>query len=118
MLGAALPASTANDLLARCGGCAGPTEGLEIVHDKKGSRGLLCGFCKTEYAEKLTPDSPSNFWMCGACNYRVLAGTRADIMVDENHNRCPNCSADVNLSLVNLSNDEPVGSDMFGSPLG
>lgn len=103
--------------LSKCGGCGDFRPDLELVRDKKGNRGYLCRRCKAEYGRLLTPDSIRNFWMCSACGFRVLAGTQIDAAVDENNNRCPECGADVNLSLVNLSGDRPIGRGLIGEPV-
>ena len=102
----------------KCGGCGGepPTE-IEMAVDKKGNHGYLCAACSSRYAELLQPDSVRNFWMCGACGFRVLAGTEIDAAVDERDNACPNCDSDVSLTLVNLKADQPVGSGLVGEPL-
>ncbi len=55
--------------------------------------------------------------MCGACGYRVLAGSAIDATVDTSGNACPCCGADVNVSLVNLSNDRPIGRGLIGEPV-
>jgi DNA-directed RNA polymerase subunit RPC12/RpoP/molybdenum-dependent DNA-binding transcriptional regulator ModE len=103
-------------LLEKCGGCgSNETSDLEVVRDKNNNRGYLCSSCKREYAALLKPDSIRRFWMCGACSFRILAGTKVDAAVDP-HSKCPQCGADVNSSLVNLSNDQPVKSGMFGEP--
>lgn len=107
----------ADDLLKKCGGCGNDlASALEIVRDKNNNRGFLCSSCKREYAPLLKPDSIRRFWMCGACGFRILAGTKVDAQVDP-HSKCPKCGADVNSSLVNLNNDRPVKSGMFGEPL-
>lgn len=104
-------------LLAKCGGCGSTqTSDMEVVRDKNNNRGYLCSTCKREYAALLKSDSIRRFWMCGACNFRILAGTKVDAEVDP-HSKCPQCGADVNSSLVNLSNDQPVKSGMFGEPV-
>jgi hypothetical protein len=103
----------------KCGGCGRePPTRLELVADKKGNHGYLCAACASGYAKLLRPDSVRNFWMCGACGFRVLAGTEVDASVDERDNACPCCDADVNLTLVNLSGDRPIASGMFGEPVG
>jgi hypothetical protein len=53
--------------------------------------------------------------MCGECGFRILAGTKIDAEVDP-RSLCPHCGADVNFSLVNLKDDKPVKSDIFGHP--
>jgi hypothetical protein len=104
------------DPFPRCGGCGTrPPVALELVHDKKRNRGLLCPDCAKLYAELLLPDSARNFWMCGECGFRILAGTRIDAAVDPD-SLCPNCRTDVNRSLVNLSGDAPIGTDLLGHP--
>jgi len=104
-------------LLEKCGGCgSSEVPSLELVRDKNNNRGYLCSSCKNEYARLLQPDSIRRFWMCGACGFRILAGTRIDAEVDP-EGKCPNCSADVNASLVNLSDDRPVKSGIIGEPL-
>jgi DNA-directed RNA polymerase subunit RPC12/RpoP len=102
----------------KCGGCGEepPTE-LGLAEDKKGNHGYLCAACSGEYADLLRPDSVRNFWMCGACGFRVLAGTDIDAAVDERGNACPNCDSDISLTLVNLKADHPVGSGLIGEPL-
>lgn len=100
-----------------CGGCGAFRATLELVRDKKQNRGYLCRECQTKYARLLQPESVRNFWMCGACGFRVLAGTNVDAQVDENGNRCPHCSTDVNFSLVNLSGDHAIGSGLIGEPV-
>ena len=55
--------------------------------------------------------------MCGACEYRILAGTKIDANVDELNNECPNCKKNVNITLVNLCNDHPIESGIIGEPL-
>lgn len=102
--------------LPKCGGCGSESAKLQIVRDKKGNRGYLCPSCSEQYKQLLTPDSIRNFWMCGVCGYRVLTGTDADASVDQSGNPCPNCTADVNISLVNLSGDRPVGRGLIGEP--
>ena len=105
-------------MLKKCGGCgADEAAGIEEVRDKNGNRGYLCSSCKREYARLLEPDSTRRFWMCGDCQFRILAGTRIDAEVDP-ESRCPHCGADVNATLVNLKNDLPVQSGMLGEPLG
>ena len=102
----------------KCGGCGSDSDAeIQIVRDKKDNQGFLCASCRREYASLLTPSSIRRFWMCGACGYRILAGTKIDSAVGPN-SRCPNCSADVNSTLVNLSNDRPVASGQFGQPIG
>lgn len=103
--------------LPHCGGCGGFLPDLQLVRDKKSNRGYLCKSCLPKYEHLLKPDSIRNFWMCGACGLRVLAGTRVDALVDENGAHCPNCGADVNLSLVNLSADRAVGRGLIGEPV-
>jgi DNA-directed RNA polymerase subunit RPC12/RpoP len=100
-----------------CGGCGEFRPDLQPVTDKKGNRGYLCKPCFASYERLLKPDSIRNFWMCGACGFRVLAGTSIDAVVDENGGKCPDCSADVNLSLVNLSKDRPIGRGVIGEPV-
>lgn len=104
-------------LLEKCGGC-GTSEASELalVRDKNDNRGFLCASCRSEYEHLLQPDSIRRLWMCSQCHFRILAGTRIDDVVDP-EGRCPNCSANVNLSLVNLSNDRPVKSGVMGEPL-
>ena len=55
--------------------------------------------------------------MCGVCGYRILAGTEIDGTVDRSGSPCPNCSTDVNVSLVNLSDDRPIGRGLIGEPV-
>jgi DNA-directed RNA polymerase subunit RPC12/RpoP len=101
----------------RCGGCGVDNAvDLQIVRDKNDNHGFLCSVCRREYAALLKPGSIRRFWMCGACGYRILAGTKIDDAVGPN-SRCPNCGADVSSTLVNLSNDRPVASGQFGEPL-
>ncbi len=104
-------------LLPKCGGCGSDqSSALEVVRDKNNNRGYLCSSCQREYAALLKPDSIRRFWMCGACGFRILAGTKADAEVDPD-SKCPQCGEDVNSSLVNLSDDRPVESGMFGEPV-
>ena len=104
-------------LLQKCGGCGSDqSSALEVARDKNNNRGYLCSSCKREYAPLLKPDSIRRFWMCGACGFRMLAGTKIDAEVDP-QSKCPKCGADVNSSLVNLSNDRPVKSGIFGEPV-
>jgi len=100
----------------KCGGCGNLTD-INLVTDKKGNHGYLCHTCLIKYKKLLLPESIRNFWMCGACGYRVLAGTEMDKRVDEPGNHCPNCGIDINISLVNLSGDWPVASGIIGEPL-
>ena len=110
-------AQKAGGLLAKCGGCGSDNSSdLEVVRDKNNNQGYLCSSCKREYAALLKRDSIRRFWMCGVCSFRILAGTKVDAEVDP-HSKCPKCGADVNSSLVNLSNDSPVKSGMFGEPV-
>lgn len=110
-------ADEGSGLLPRCGGCGGDQScALEVVTDKNNNRGYLCSSCKQEYASLFRPESTRRFWMCGACGFRILAGTKIDAEVDP-HSKCPHCGADVNTSLVNLSNDRPVESGLFGEPV-
>jgi len=103
----------------KCGGCGKePPTRLELVADKKGNHGYLCAACAIRYAELLRPDSVRNFWMCGACGFRVLAGSEVDASVDARDNACPCCDADVGVTLVNLAGDRPTGSGLFGEPVG
>jgi hypothetical protein len=100
----------------KCGGCGSDNAvDLQIVRDKNNNQGFLCSSCRRAYASLLTPGSIRRFWMCGACGYRILAGTRIDAAVGP-ESRCPSCGADVNSTLVNLSNDRPVASGQFGQP--
>ena len=109
---------TLSEPLRKCGGCGNESlSELQLVHDKKDNRGYLCTSCKADYEGLLKPDSLRNFWMCGACGFRILAGTRIDAEVDEQSNKCPNCGADVNLSLVNLSGDRAIGRGLIGEPV-
>lgn len=102
----------------KCGGCGSDNAiDLQIVRDKNNNQGFLCSSCRHEYASLLAPASIRRFWMCGACGYRVLAGTRIDDAVGP-ASLCQNCGADVNTTLVNLSNDRPVASGQFGQPIG
>jgi hypothetical protein len=102
----------------KCGGCGSDNAvDFQIVRDKNNNQGFLCPSCRREYASLLTLGSIRRFWMCGACGYRILAGTRIDDAVGQD-SRCPNCGADVNSMLVNLNNDRPVASGQFGQPLG
>jgi rubrerythrin len=110
-------AGRVDGLLLRCGGCGSQERAqLEVVLDKNGSRGILCEPCVREYLPLLRTGSDRRFWQCGNCTFRILAGTRMDAAVDPD-SRCPNCRADVNVSLVNLSNDQPVASGAIGEPL-
>ena len=105
-------------MLKKCGGCGdGDAKNLQEVRDKKKNFGFLCRSCKNEYGHLLEPDSIRRFWMCGACKYRILAGTKIDVKADELDNACPNCGEDVNITLVNLSNNRPVDSGIIGEPL-
>jgi DNA-directed RNA polymerase subunit RPC12/RpoP len=105
-------------MLKKCGGCGSSNaKDLHEVRDKNGNHGFLCSTCKKEYGHLLQPDSIRRFWMCGACEYRILAGTKIDAKVDELLNACPNCGENVLDTLVNLSNDRPIGSGIFGEPL-
>lgn len=101
----------------RCGGC-GSREllSLEVVKDKNNNRGYLCSSCKKEYGRLLQPESIRRFWMCGACGFRILAGTKIDAAVDP-ESKCPNCGGNVNSTLVNLSDDRPVKSGLIGEPM-
>jgi ssDNA-binding Zn-finger/Zn-ribbon topoisomerase 1 len=102
----------------RCGGCGSDVAGtLRPVKDKKQNSGFLCAACEEEYGGLLGPDSIRNFWMCGACAFRVLAGTRIDAKVDELNGKCPSCGADVNATLVNLKGDRRIASGIIGEPL-
>jgi DNA-directed RNA polymerase subunit RPC12/RpoP len=102
----------------RCGGCGSNNAvDFQIVRDKNNNQGYLCLSCRREYASFLKPGSIRCFWMCGACGYRILAGTKIDDSVGPD-SRCPNCGADVNGTLVNLRNDRPVASGQFGQPIG
>ena len=101
----------------KCGGCGEELSTLRLVSDKKGNHGYLCPVCLTKYDRLLKPDSIRNFWMCGVCGYRVLAGTQIDASVDQLGSPCPQCNTDVNISLVNLSGDQPVGRGLIGEPL-
>jgi hypothetical protein len=104
-------------LLLRCGGCGKQErDQLEVVLDKNSNRGILCAQCVREYLPLLRTGSDRRFWQCGNCTFRILAGTRMDAAVDPD-SRCPNCRADVNVSLINLSNDRPVKSGAIGNPL-
>jgi len=100
----------------KCGGC-GELSNLRLICDKKSNHGYLCRECLAKYGNLLKPESPCNFWMCGACGYRILAGTKIDASVDQPGNPCPNCRSDVNFSLVNLSGDQPVDRGLIGEPL-
>ena len=117
-----LPGVTVNgrELLAplKCGGCGETSkESLLRAEDKKRNSGYLCAACGTRYAALLQPASIRNFWLCGACGFRVLAGTEVDAKVDALGSRCPHCSADVNFSLVNISDNRPVGRGLVGEPV-
>ena len=102
----------------KCGGCGSDNApSLQIVKDKNNNQGFLCPSCRREYAGLLSAGSIRRFWMCGACGYRILAGTKIDDAVGP-ESRCPNCGADVNSTLVNLNKDRPVASGQFGQPLG
>jgi DNA-directed RNA polymerase subunit RPC12/RpoP len=105
------------DILKKCGGC-GTAEANALIEviDKNQNRGYLCAGCRKKYGHLLQPSSNKRFWMCGDCGFRILAGTTIDAAVDP-HSLCPNCQADVNASLVNLSGDKPVKTDMFGHPV-
>ncbi|MBM3306301.1 MAG: hypothetical protein FJY79_10245 [Candidatus Aminicenantes bacterium] len=106
-----------SDILRKCGGCGSASSGdLGQVLDKKQNRGYLCRACKEKYAHLLTPESPKRFWMCGECRFRILAGTEIDAAVDPD-SLCPNCRTNVNYSLVNLSGDGPVKTDILGHPI-
>lgn len=102
----------------KCGGCGSESAALKPVQDKKNNRGYLCPTCVGRYEGLLSPESVRNFWMCGVCGYRVLAGTDADASVDQRGNPCPNCKSDVNITLVNLSGDQPIGRGLIGEPVG
>jgi protein-arginine kinase activator protein McsA len=105
-------------MLKKCGGCGNrDAKDLQEVRDKKKNRGFLCDACKKEYGHLLKPDSIRRFWMCKACGYRILAGTKIDAKVDELNGKCPNCGGNINITLVNLSNDRPVESGIIGEPL-
>ena len=101
----------------KCGGCGTESPDLRLIRDKKSNSGYLCLACSSKYKGLLQPDSPRNFWMCGVCGYRVLAGTQIDSSVDQAGNACPNCRSDVNISLVNLNCDRPVGRGLVGEPV-
>lgn len=105
-----------DEMLSKCGGC-GARSPLEVVRDKKQNRGYLCAPCRRRFAPLLAPDSIRNFWMRGACGYRVLAGTEIDARVDEIGGCCPHCNANLNFGLVNLSGDRPILSGVIGEPL-
>lgn len=105
------------DILKKCGGCGNEhPDDLRSVRDKKQNDGYLCRACQEKYAHLLEPTSPRRFWMCGGCGFRILAGTAIDAAVDP-ESRCPNCQTDVNFSLVNLSGNRPVKTDIFGHPV-
>lgn len=104
-------------MLKKCGGCGSDVLAkLQEVRDKKGKRGYMCDSCVVEYDRLLKPESIRRFWMCGACEFRILAGTRVDAEVDP-ESKCPHCGANVNATLVNLSNDHPTESGIVGEPL-
>jgi hypothetical protein len=104
-------------MLKKCGGCGSAIlKALIEVQDKNNNHGLLCKKCAKEYNKLLQPESIRRFWMCGACQFRILAGTRIDAQVDP-ESRCPNCGTDVNLSLVNLNNDLSIKSGILGEPV-
>jgi DNA-directed RNA polymerase subunit RPC12/RpoP len=104
------------DILKKCGGCGMDDPGLiDQVLDKNQNRGYLCRSCRRTYGHLLQRDSNRRFWMCGECGFRILAGTKIDAEVDP-RSLCPHCGADVNFSLVNLKDDKPVKSDIFGHP--
>lgn len=105
-------------LLLRCGGCGNSESALlEVVLDKNSNRGALCRDCVREYLHLLRSGSSRRFWQCGKCGFRALAGTKLDAAVDSD-SRCPNCRADLNVSLLNLANDHVVASGAIGEPLG
>ena len=105
-------------MLEKCGGCGNSNvKDLQEVQDKKRNHGFLCSSCKKEYKHLLELESIRRFWMCGACEYRILAGTKIDANVDELNNECPNCKKNVNITLVNLCNDHPIESGIIGEPL-
>jgi DNA-directed RNA polymerase subunit RPC12/RpoP len=105
------------DILKKCGGCGNENASdLKGVQDKKQNSGYLCSACQEKYAHLLTPASTKRFWMCGECGFRILAGTIIDAAVDPD-SRCQNCRTDVNFSLVNLSGNKPVKTDIFGHPV-
>jgi DNA-directed RNA polymerase subunit RPC12/RpoP len=109
--------TSGEDFLKKCGGCGNNNvTKRDLIQDKNNNRGYLCKSCKTNYKHLLQPDSTKRFWMCGNCSFRILASTKVDSKVDIN-SKCPNCNADVNKSLVNLSEDKPVNSDIFGHPI-
>lgn len=101
----------------QCGGCGELVAHLDLVCDKKGNHGYLCRSCAMKYKTLLDPGSVRNFWMCGVCGYRVLAGTEIDGKVDQPGSPCPQCGTDVNISLVNLNRDRPTGRGIIGEPL-
>jgi hypothetical protein len=101
----------------KCGGCGAEPLDLSLVFYKKRNSGFLCKSCSTAYSTLLQPSSIRNFWMCGICGYRILAGTAIDAAVDKNGGRCPNCTTDVNLSLVNLRANQPTGRGIVGEPM-
>jgi rubrerythrin len=103
-----------SSLLKKCGGCgSGESDSLEVVRDKNQNRGYLCSACKSEHEHLLQGDSnrfqskSKRFWMCGSCGYRILEGTKVDIETDQTR-KCPNCWASLNITLVNLSGDQPI----------
>ena len=109
--------NTVSEPLRKCGGCGSESSAdLQITHDKKNNDGYLCKSCQTEYARLLSPESIRNFWMCGACGFRILAGTNIDARVDE-RSECPKCGTDVNVSLVNLNNNRAIGRGIIGEPI-
>ena len=104
-------------ILKKCGGCGNKKRfSLSKVRDKMNNLGYLCSPCKKEYHHLLQQESSKRFWMCGECRFRILAGTRIDAQVDP-ESKCPNCGSDVNLTLVNLKENQPVGSDALGHPI-
>jgi len=107
-----------DNILLKCGGCGNenPHE-LKLVFDKKKNRGYLCNSCFKKYKKFLEPDSIRNYWMCGNCNFRILAGTDMDLKVDDLDNKCPNCRKDLTDILINLKNDKVIDSGIFGEPL-
>ena len=108
--------SAPKEPLQKCGGC-GAASDLQIVADKRQNHGFLCPPCSSTYQRLLEPDSIKSFWGCGACGFRILAGTTVDGEVDRNGSRCPHCGADVNSTLVNLSHDAPIGTGIMGEPI-
>lgn len=106
--------------LEKCGGCGNGSKStnLQIVLDKKSNKGYLCPACIEEYSSLLQPGSIRNFWMCGKCEFRVLASTAIDMKVDEIGGKCPHCGVILtNALVINLNQNMPIKSGIISEPL-